>query len=217
MNVTADRSTLPTGARFWDRIASRYARKPIKDGRAYERMLDRLLEILRPGDRVLELGCGTGSTALVLAQAVEHITATDYSREMINIARSKLDRNAPGNIEFLQADAAEIIALEAFDAIFATSLLHLVDDVPVVLDRAFRQLKPGGLLITKTVCLKHMSPMIGAVVPILSWLRLAPRVAKLSLADLQAEFDRAGFAIEGIEYFDKDQFNPFIIALRPLD
>ncbi|MFN2098731.1 class I SAM-dependent methyltransferase [Altererythrobacter sp. MF3-039] len=214
--MTTNLSSPPADTQFWDRIAPKYAGKPIKDVPAYRAMLDCVLQSLRPSDRVLELGCGTGGTALLLAQAVEHITATDVSGEMIRIARSKLGQNAPDNIEFRQADAAEMIAPEAFDAIFATSLLHLVSDVPLVLEQAFEQLKPGGLLITKTVCLKHMNPMIRAMVTILSLLGFAPRVTKLSLADLEAEFDRAEFVIEQVEYFGKNRFNPFIIARRSL-
>ena len=214
--MTTKLASPPADRQFWDRIAPKYARKPIKDESAYEAMLEQVLLALRPSDRVLELGCGTGSTALLLANAVEHITATDVSGAMIDIARSKLGRDAPGNVVFRHADAAELVASESFDAIFATSLLHLVSDVPLVLEQAFKQLKPGGLLITKTVCLKHTSPFIQVMVRVMSWLGLAPNVTMLSLADLEAEIDRAGFVIERIEYFGKTRLNPFIIARHSL-
>ena len=75
---------------FWDRIAPKYARKPVKDPAAYEDKLSRVRAALRPTDCILEIGCGTGSTALRLAPGVTHITATDASRGMIGIAQSKL-------------------------------------------------------------------------------------------------------------------------------
>lgn len=183
---------------------------------AYEAMLEAVLQELRPSDHVLEIGCGTGSTALLIAHGVEHVTATDVSSQMIKIARSKLHQDAADNVDFRQADASEPIAVSSFDAVLASSLLHLVGDISIVLNEAFAQLKPGGVLITKTVCLKHASAPIRMMVRFLTWLSLAPRVTMLSLNDLEKKIASAGFVVEQTKYFDKNQINPFIIARRPL-
>ena len=53
--------------KFWDGIAEKYAKRPISDMAAYEYTLGRTRSYLKPEDQVLELGCGTGSTALLLA------------------------------------------------------------------------------------------------------------------------------------------------------
>ena len=50
-------------ALFWDRMARKYAADPIADPAGYEHTLHRVQGLLNAGDRVLELGCGTGSTA----------------------------------------------------------------------------------------------------------------------------------------------------------
>jgi ubiquinone/menaquinone biosynthesis C-methylase UbiE len=76
-------------ARFWDRIARKYARSAIADQAGYERTLERTRALLGPGDRVLELGCGTGTTALRLAGGVQDYVATDLSAGMIAIAKEK--------------------------------------------------------------------------------------------------------------------------------
>ena len=68
---------------FWDRHAAKYAEKPIADPTAYEEKLARVRSLLRATDHVLEIGCGTGSTALRLAPGVAKITATDVSSGMI--------------------------------------------------------------------------------------------------------------------------------------
>ncbi len=200
---------------FWDRIAPKYARQPIKDMPAYRAMLERLCQSMRLTDNVLEIGCGTGSTALILAEGVGKMTATDISGRMIEIARSKLDGNAPANVTFKQADATDLIAEGSFDVVFASSLLHLVEDVPLVLRQAFRQLKPGGLLITKTVCLRDAAIPTRMLVPVLTRLGIASRLMALSSRDLQAQMAGAGFEIERVEYFGKNRLNPFIIARRP--
>jgi len=60
--------------RFWDRGARKYARGAVADPAGYERTLDRTRGLLRPDHGVLELGCGTGSTALRLAGAAGAIS-----------------------------------------------------------------------------------------------------------------------------------------------
>ena len=76
-------------ATFWDKVAPKYAKSPIADQAAYEYTLDRTRTYLNPKDSVLELGCGTGSTALLLAPDVKQITAIDLSPGMLVIAREK--------------------------------------------------------------------------------------------------------------------------------
>jgi len=199
---------------FWDRIAQKYARKPIDDPAAYEEKLSRVRALLRATDRVLEIGCGTGSTALRLAPDVAHVTATDVSRGMIDIAQSKLGPDAPANVTFQQVDAADLVEGHPFDAICAFSLLHLIEDVPNVLDRGREQLKPGGLFISKTECLKNRSVLMRALVPALTAMGIAPRVTFLSAGDLHRLLRAAGFEIEQTAYLGAKRTNPFIVARR---
>ena len=83
MSITSD-------ARFWDRSSRKYAKSSIADLNGYERTLERTRAYLQPGDSVLELGCGTGTTALRLADGVQSYLATDISGGMIAIAEEKL-------------------------------------------------------------------------------------------------------------------------------
>lgn len=199
---------------FWDRIAPKYARKPVADPAAYERKLARLAALLRPTDTVLEIGCGTGSTALRVAPGVAHITATDVSRGMIEIARAKLGPGAPANVTFCQADARARVAGQPFDAVSAFSLLHLVEDVPAVLAHIHDQLKPGGLFISKTVCIRDGFVLIRPLVAVLHAVGLAPKVTSLSAWELTDHLRAAGFEIEQTAYFGTSRLNPFIVARR---
>jgi len=200
---------------FWDKIAPKYAKKPIADPAAYEAKLDRVRALLRAEDRVLEIGCGTGSTALTLAPNVAEITATDVSAGMIAIAEEKRAAAGVKNAEFLQADATEIFPEAPFDVVTAFSLLHLVDDAPAVLDAVFAQLKPRGLFISKTVCLGDARFGLRLFVRALGALGLARQVTSLSMADISRALVAAGFDLVECRYFGKGRLNPFIVAQRP--
>ena len=82
--------SIASDARFWDKSSRGYARSRIADPNGYERTLERARAHLQPGDSVLELGCGTGTTALRLADGVRSYLATDISGGMIAIAEEKL-------------------------------------------------------------------------------------------------------------------------------
>ena len=78
--------------RFWDRVAERYAARPIKDVASYEAMLADVASRLTASDRVIEIGCGTGGAAIRLAPGVSQWKATDSSPEMVRIARANRRR-----------------------------------------------------------------------------------------------------------------------------
>ena len=202
-------------ASFWDKIAQKYAKQPISDPTAYEAKLNRLRELLRPEDRVLEIGCGTGSTALTLAPSVAKMIATDLSREMIAIAQHKRREDATKVVQFRQAAADTRLTEAPFDVVMSFSMLHLVPDVPAVLDAVFEQTRPGGLFISKTVCMGDSNPFLRLMVRALHALGFAPKVTVLSKDELCDAIVAAGFEITESRYFGKGRLNPFIVAKRP--
>lgn len=181
---------------FWDRIARKYANAPIRDMAGYERTLDRVRSLLTPTCAVLELGCGTGTTALRLAPDVGRIVATDASREMIEIAKERAVVAGCQNAAFAVAKAGHVEAPDAsFDAVLAFNLLHLVPDRGAAFRRIRRLLKPGGLFISKTPALSEMNRMIRWAVPVMRLVGKAPSVGFFSGAELEGEIEHAGFAI----------------------
>lgn len=183
-------------ARFWDKTARKYARDPIGDLAGYERTLEAVGRRLAPEHRVLELGCGTGTTALRLASGVAQYVATDVSAEMIAIAREKTDGAALPQLTFevVPAEAAPGPAGQ-FDVVLAFNLIHLVKDRRAALESAHSLLKPGGLFISKTPLLKEMNPLIRAVIPVMQAVGKAPHVAVFDARELEGDLTAAGFAI----------------------
>ena len=182
--------------RFWDRIARKYAADPITDAAGYERTLERTRGLLRSSDIVMELGCGTGTTALKLAPCITRIVATDVSSEMIAIAREKTAVHACDNAEFAVAAAGRAPGTDgSFDAVLAFNLLHLIADRLSTLREVHRLLKPGGLFIAKTPCLSEMNPFIRFAVPLARFVGKAPFVGFFSAVELESEIARAGFTI----------------------
>ena len=148
-------------ARFWDRIAPRYARAAIADQAGYEKTLQRVSGLLAPTHTVLELGCGTGTTALRLAPHARSLLATDASPEMVAIARERLHAQPTPGLTFAVADAdLATFDTAGYDRVLAFNLLHLLADLDQALAAIAHTLRPGGLFISKTPCIAEMNPLI---------------------------------------------------------
>ena len=98
--TTPAAATAAAKSRFWDRVARKYAADPIADMAGYEATLRRVQALLSPDDSVLEVGCGTGTTALRLAAGTRRLLATDVSTQMIAIAREKLAAQVLPHLRF---------------------------------------------------------------------------------------------------------------------
>lgn len=205
--------------RFWDRVAYKYARDPIKDMAGYTRTLERTRQLLRQTDTVLEIGCGTGTTALSLAPSVARFVGTDISGEMIAIAREKARAQGCENAEFEVASADRAVGADgAFDAVLAFNVLHLIADQSATLRQAVRALKPGGLFISKTPCLSEMNPLLRVAVPVARLVGKAPNVAFFSAFALERAIESAGFAVIDRARHGSGRKDPriFIVARAPV-
>ncbi|RED12237.1 class I SAM-dependent methyltransferase [Pontivivens insulae] len=206
---------MATPAAFWDNVAPKYAKSPISDVPAYEHTLSRVAAHLSKTDHVLEVGCGTGTTALHLADGVHQITGTDISGKMVEIARSKADDQMIMNAEFVAAGLQDLdLAPGTFDAVLAFNLFHLIPDLEADLALVAQKVRPGGLLISKTPCLggryRILMPMVGTM-------RLfgkAPYVRFLRTQEMAQHIRDAGFDILETGNFPKAPPAHFIVARK---
>lgn len=180
---------------FWDRIAQKYARQPIGNEAAYEASLARVRHWLEPRMEVLEIGCGTGSTALRLAPDAGQIVGTDLSDQMLRIAAQKAEEAGTGNVRFVLSDALQAGAGAQFDMVTGFNILHLLEDLPAVLAHLHGRLRDGGLFVSKTPCLSG-KPWLRPLVWAMQAVGKAPRpVFFLSPERLEAAVTAAGFEI----------------------
>ena len=201
--------------RFWDNAATKYAASPIKDMQAYEDTLIRAQHYLHPDDHLLEVGCGTGTTALRLAGSVRRITATDVSGGMLAFADRKKAEQGVTNVTFQRSEIMSRLDDAPFDAVFASSILHLVDDLDATLAHLYSMLKPGGYAITKTACLRNMSMFIPPMISVMRFFGKAPQVLLFSTDDLDQAFRKAGFKLVETGHFGKSKYVHFVVAQRP--
>lgn len=176
---------------FWDRIANTYAKTPIKNQQAFNEMVENIRKHVDKDDSVLDFGCGTGTYSIAIADKVNKILATDISQKMLAIAAARAEERGIENITFEQLEIFDSrLKPASFSAVLAFNILHLQQDLDKALSRIAELLQPGGLLISKSVCLGgSISPILFIMKPF-SKLGLLPFVQRFTPAELQAAMQR---------------------------
>jgi trans-aconitate 2-methyltransferase len=105
-----------------------------------------LLELLapKPGERILDLGAGTGHLAQQMADAGADVIGLDNSLDMVRAAREKYPA-----IDFVHADAANFHFKQPFDAVFSNATLHWVREAEKAVVCIANALRPGGRFVAE--------------------------------------------------------------------
>lgn len=136
---------------FWDKHAAMFdeeADHGLHDPAVRAAWAALLVPLLPPPPAaVADMGCGTGSLAVLLAEAGHHVLGLDVSHRMLDVARAKAD--AAGIVVQLQQGDAAAPDLEAasYDVVLARHVLWSLPEPDDALARWVRLLKPGGRLL----------------------------------------------------------------------
>lgn len=149
---------MPRDLKYWDKISGRPMDlvENLKSRPAFEHLIRTTLAV-NPGDRVLDVGCGTGSNLPVLREMVGQegeVQAFDYSPKMVE--RAKARAATWDNVEVRQADATTVDLEPAhYDAVLASFSISATQDVPATVRMIHRALRPGGRLFAPDM---HLVP-----------------------------------------------------------
>jgi demethylmenaquinone methyltransferase/2-methoxy-6-polyprenyl-1,4-benzoquinol methylase len=116
--------------------------------RAWKRRLIRLAKV-KPGERALDLCCGTGDLAFALAKCGATVTGLDFSEPMLRVAAEKLKaQGSKFKVEFVQGDAQQIPFSEnTFDIVTIGYGLRNLANLDAGIRDMLRVTKPGGRLL----------------------------------------------------------------------
>ena len=180
-------------AKFWNKLADRYSRRPIADEAAYERKLEITRQYFQPDMDVLELGCGTGHLTMELVRRYH----ADGGVFEVSVSQHPADR----------------FNYASLDVVMAHNVLHLLDDREEAIAEVHQMLKPGGVFVSSTACVGDMMLPLRLIVPVGRFLRLFPLVRVFSVARLKDSFEKAGFEID-YEWQPKKNAAVFIVCRK---
>ena len=158
----------------------------------------------QPGERILDLGCGTGELTYQLADAGTEVVGVDASAEMIAKATGSFPK-----MDFRVMDARSLAFPEPFDAVFTNATLHwiLEADQPAVLTTVFDVLKPGGRFVGEMGGQYNVERILLALSAALTRRGLTNAVRTNyfpGIGQYAALLEAAGFQVKEITHFDRD-------------
>jgi len=203
-NIT-DNSTLNYTMGYDDAVRKLLSRRSVETDAAH------LLGYLKPGLRVLDMGCGPGTISLGLAKAVEpgELYGIDMEESQINIAQAAASTAGYRNAIFQTSDATKLpFENSYFDIVHCNAVLFHIPDTNAALAEVRRVLKPGGIISSRDMFVESsfFEPEVGSIFDTFSELVKEkggyPQMGK----ELKQKFLKAGFSdvISGIS------FEPFI-------
>lgn len=138
---------------FWGRFSSLYSAQGLitflgQEGSLRDRAVSRIG--LEPGNKVLDVACGTGRNFRYLLERVGaegEVLGFDYTQEMLEAAEKLCRKNGWQNVKLVQGDAAELDLEETnFDGAISVLGISAIPDYESALSRIKDVLRPGGML-----------------------------------------------------------------------
>ena len=114
------------------------------------------------GTRILDLGCGSGTNSLWLAERGAHVVGLDLSQTMVSLAQERAGQLSV-QADFRVADIRERLPFdeEEFDVVLSSTALHYVEDIDSTMKDVARVMKPAGRLVASV-----LHPMSTALFPL---------------------------------------------------
>ena len=205
---------------FWDKASKNYDKTEERFEYIHSKSRENTKKYLNSSNIVMDYGCGTGTTSREIANLVKEIHAIDISSKMIEIAKRKAVASKVENINFSQTDIFDKrYKKESFDVILAFNMLHTVADPQVVLQKIYELLKPEGLFISVTPCLRDKMAFLVNIqiqlVRILCKIGVIPiPIRRLKSSELDDLVVNGGFQTIDTEKLYKGASSYFVVAKK---
>ncbi len=188
-----------------------------------EGVYERLASRIKPGQRVLDIGCGTGALTIRAAMRGARVKAIDINPRMLEIAGKKIEEVAlTHRVELCEMGVAELDteAAESYDAVMAGLCFSELseDELCYALREIMRILKPGGLLLIadEVVPRNPLKRVITLLIrlPLLLIAYLLTQTTTRAIKNLPEKVEGAGFIMESMRLSRMEDFVE-IVARKP--
>lgn len=154
----------------------------------------------KPGERILDLGCGTGQLTEKLAALGAQVVGLDSSPEMVAQAR----QNYP-KLTFVLADARTLSFEAPFDAVFSNAALHWIREADAVVSSVAGALRPGGRFVAEFGGKRNIAALLAAVNRVLERRGYTVDFHWYfpSIGEFAAVLERHGFEVAQAAHFDR--------------
>jgi 2-polyprenyl-3-methyl-5-hydroxy-6-metoxy-1,4-benzoquinol methylase len=205
---------------FWDNASKNYDKTEERFEYIHQKSRENTKKHLESSNVVLDYGCGTGTTACAIANDVKEIYAIDISSKMVEIANGKAAEKKIKNVTFAEGDIFdEKLKKESFDRILAFNMLHTIPNPENAVQRINELLKPDGLFISITPCLRDkMSFLVGLqirLVQIMCKIGIIPiPIRRIKSSDLDELITNGHFQNIDTEKIYKGASSYFMVAKK---
>jgi SAM-dependent methyltransferase len=184
---------------FWNMLANNFNEQEGRYKNAHIKTVECTKKYINAADLILDYGCATGTTAFEIADQVKRVRAIDFSSKMIAAAKRNAAQQKAQNVDFVQATIFDSgLDAGAFDTILAFGILHLLKNLPQVLQRINQLLKPEGWFISSTACVGNDETIpiwINRLLFIPGRIGILPTLQFLEIPKLEHAITCAGFKI----------------------